>query len=141
MSTTTWAGTRSGTSGRPVPQTQQAPRLREETGVRYGLGHAWLCLAVLVTHGLGLPDPVVLVVAVGVVLASSRGLGTVPTVALGIAAWAVWTGFVEHRLGVLTLAPHDLGRLGLVVAVCAVATCVARRRGRDDGGWARLAPW
>ena len=119
---------------RPAARQREAPRLREEPGVRYGLGHAWLCLSVLVAHGLGLPDPVVLVVAVGVVVASCRGLGVVPTVGLGVAAWAVWTGFVDHRLGVLTLALPDLGRLGLVVLVCAVAAPRPRP-------WARLAPW
>ena len=118
-----------------VPTTpREVPRLREEPGVRYGLGHVWMCVSVLVAHGLGLPDLVVLVVAVSVVLASRHGLGLAPTVGLGVATWAVWTGFVEHRLGVLTLALPDLGRLGLVVLVCAVAALRPRP-------WARLAPW
>ncbi len=119
---------------RPATRSRESPRLREEPGVRYGLGHAWLCLSVLFAHGLGLPDLVVLVVEVGVVLASCRGLGVVPSIGLGVAAWAVWTGFVDHRLGVLTLALPDLGRLGLVVLVCAVTALWSRR-------WARLAPW
>ncbi len=107
------------------------PRMRDEAGFRFGIGHALLIGALLVAGALEL-DPLT---ALGLVflaaLVAGLGLGPGWRAGLAISAWAMFTGFVENRFGILTFAPADLVRLGLLVLGCGLlAGPVARTRTR-----------
>ncbi|MEP6815724.1 MAG: hypothetical protein ABI873_09255 [Marmoricola sp.] len=92
----------------------------DEPGIRFGIGHAILIGAVLVT-GVFRLDPLT---AFGLVLLTAvvggRALGLVWRAGLAMSAWAMFTGFDENRFGILTFSRADLLRLGLLVAGCVV---------------------
>lgn len=109
------------------------PPLGAEPGVRFALVHVALVGATLVSGVLTWSGPVRLDVLGVVVVVAAWVLPLRPGLAVALSAWALWTGFVEHRAGQLTLAPADLGRLALLLAAAATAACgawwTARRRG------------
>jgi hypothetical protein len=92
-----------------------APQLVDEPGVRFGIANAVVVLALLAaaaTH-LGLESTTVLVVLVAGLAATGIPLGF--ALGLGLASWAMVTGFVENRFGELTFGRGDLLRLALLV--------------------------
>jgi hypothetical protein len=101
--------------------------MRDQTGVRFGLGTGALVLTLLVVAALPLDS--VETATISVVAAAVAG-ATVPwtvAMALGVEAWAFFTGFFENQYGVLTLSPHDLLRLVGFVAVSILLAHLLRR--------------
>jgi hypothetical protein len=97
-----------------------APQLVDEPGVRFGIANALVVLALLAstaTH-LGLEPTTVLVVLVAGLAATGIPIRFV--LGLGIATWAMVTGFVENSLGQLTFGRDDLLRLALLVTSVAM---------------------
>jgi hypothetical protein len=107
--------------------------MSDEAGMRYGLAHAGLVLAALLAAACGLPRPASFVVLALTALLGGRGQTIGWRVAVAVAAWAIWTGFFEHTLGVLTFSGQDLLRLAALTTVAAACTVRATR------SWARLA--
>ncbi len=104
--------------------------MRDEDGLRYGLAHAGLVAAALVAAATGMAGPtsfglIALTTALG-----ARRLGVTWRIGIAVAAWAIWTGFLHHTLGQLTVAAPDLERLAALV-VLAIA-CSLLRPGRWD---------
>jgi hypothetical protein len=118
----------------PARTHRPARRLRDEDGIRYGLAHVWLVAVALLAGATGMPRPASFALLVLAALLSGRGLGLRWRVGIALAAWAIWTGFLENSVGILTFTGPDLLRL---VILCALAAAVAHL-GR--GVWARLAP-
>ena len=102
----------------------------EETGVRLGLAHAALLLTVALVVALHPPVGASLVLLVALALAAASWLPLAAALLTGLSCWAVFTGFAEHRYGVLTLSPDDLLRLAAIVAVAGAASVVTRSIGR-----------
>ena len=102
----------------------------EESGVRLGLAHA--ALLVVVAFVVVLHPPLALSLALVVVLAlvAASWLPLAAALLTGLSCWAFWTGFAEHRYGVLTLGPGDLMRLGVLVVVAGLVSVVTRSLGR-----------
>jgi hypothetical protein len=55
-------------------------------------------------------------------------------IGMALSAWAIWTGFFESTLGLLTFSGPDLIRLGALGLLAAVGTHLVPRR------WDRLGP-
>lgn len=89
--------------------------ITDEVGVRFGIGTGVLFVitGALVATGLSGEYGVVLLLASTTVLAVT--MDAPHALVLGLAGWAFATGFEINTLGVLTLAPTDLARLGLFV--------------------------
>jgi hypothetical protein len=103
-----------------------------EPGVRFGIANglivAVLCVAAVV-HLTGAQTEFLTVVVAGL---ACCGLSWLLTAGVGVAAWAMFTGFVINRYGVLTLGLYDLVRLAaFALATGAVATT---GRGIDAAG-------
>jgi hypothetical protein len=102
--------------------------------VRYGIAHVWLVSAALAAAAIGLPHPASFALLAVAALVGWHGLAVHWRAATALAAWAIWTGFFENSLGVLTFSGPDLLRL----AALGVLAVTAARLGH--GVWARLAP-
>jgi hypothetical protein len=98
-----------------------------EPGVRFGIANglivAVLCVAAVV-HLTGAQTEFLTVLVAGL---ACCGLSWLLTAGVGVAAWAMFTGFVVNRYGVLTLGHHDLVRL----AAFAMATGVVAITGHS----------
>lgn len=105
--------------------------MADEPGVRLALAHVGLVLAAVLAAGLALPAGASLALLGLTLLLSCRRLPPTWAAATGASAWAIWTGFSEHRFGQLTLTAPDLRHLALLVAVGALASVLDRavRRG------------
>lgn len=99
-----------------------APRIADETGVRFGIATATIVVSLLLAGAFALaPGESALVDLLAASVAATAVSWTL-AIALGTEAWAFFTGFVENRYGVLTLADHDLLRLaGFVVGTVVLA--------------------
>jgi hypothetical protein len=97
-----------------------APRLRDENGVRFGLAHAGLVVAALLAAVTQMPGSLSLTVIAVAAVASGRGLPVHSRAGIALAAWAIWTGFLENTLGVLTFSGADLARLATLVVLAVV---------------------
>lgn len=104
-----------------------APTMVAEPGVRFGLAHLLLVLAMIATGAAGLTASLVFVVVAGAAIAGSLGLGSGWAAGIGVSAWALYTGFAEHASGLLTFSGLDLVRLGVLVG-CAVVLSAPRGR-------------
>jgi hypothetical protein len=95
--------------------------MSEQAGVRFGIsgGALFLLTDVLVVGRLPGEYGVALLLVASTVFAAA--LNRPCALLLGLAGWAFATGFEVNALGVLTLAPPDLLRLGVFV-VAATAT-------------------
>lgn len=102
--------------GSPPVATRPA-RMSDEAGVRFAAAEAALALTAVTTAALALPTATRLVVLGAVVVVAALVLPWAAALGAAATAWAVWTGFAEHHLGQLTLAPGDLERLAVLVAV------------------------
>ena len=121
---------------------QTRPLMVAEPGDRFGIANG-LIVAVLyvggVLHLTGVETEFLTVLFAGL---ASCGLSRLLTAGVGVAAWAMCTGFVVNRYGVLTLGHHDLVRL----AACALATGAIAISGhcthtaaRENGTWVTSA--
>jgi hypothetical protein len=97
-------------------------RLLGEAGVRSGAASAALVLALAVAAAVRLGPLATEVLVAVVVAASSVALDGRFALGVGALGWALYSGFVVHRYGELTLTAADL--LRLAVFAC-VATTVA----------------
>jgi hypothetical protein len=95
--------------------------MSDEAGVRFGMGGGVLFLLtdVLVVGRLPGEYGVAALLLASTLFAAA--LNRPYALLLGLAGWAFATGFEVNTLGVLTLAPPDLLRLGVFV-VAATAT-------------------
>jgi len=97
-----------------------------EPGVRFGIANGLivgaLCVAALV-HLTGAQTEFLTVLVAGL---ACCGLSRLATAGVALVAWAMFTGFVVNRYGVLTLGHHDLLRL----AAFALATGLVALAGR-----------
>ena len=67
---------------------------------------------------------------------ASCGLSRLLTAGVGVAAWAMCTGFVVNRYGVLTLGHHDLVRLAafaLATGAIAISGHRTHTAARENG--------
>jgi hypothetical protein len=108
----------------------------DDPGIWFGVAIALVICAYLVAGALRL-DPVETASAAIVVagLAATR-LPSLVTVALGVVAWAFFTGFIENAFGQLTFAGHDLEHLAVFAGATAVVGLAGRslmERSRADG--------
>lgn len=105
------------------------PGLLTEQEIRFGVANAAVVGALFAGAAARLaPIPTAVLVA-AVVATAAVTLSAPWGTAVGLVGWAFYTGFVEHRYGVLTFAPGDLLRLVLLVAVGAlVSTSTGRAR-------------
>jgi hypothetical protein len=105
----------------------ERPGLIAQTGVRLGIAQAALVAALLACAAVRLgPAEVEVTVALLAGLACI-GLPLPASAWTGVVAWALYTGFVVHRYGTLTLGAQDLARLLLITAsTVVVAACATR---------------
>lgn len=101
---------------------QTKPLMVAEPGVRFGIANGLvvgvLCVTAIVNLSVGGTELATVLVA-GL---ACCGLSSLVTTGVAVGAWAMFTGFVVNRYGVLTLGHHDLLRL----AAFAVATGAIR---------------
>src|SRR4051812_1379653 len=109
-------------------------RMTDETGVRFGLASGTLVLALLVAGALPLDLVETALVALAAAVAASATLPWAFGFALGGEAWAFYTGFFEHREGLLTFAGHDLLNLLGFVALTALLAGLVRAQSRHERG-------
>ena len=97
----------------------------EQPGVRYGISNALLVAAMFSAAASQLPGKETEVLTLIVAGLASCGLSLLLRASIGVAAWAMFTGFVVNRLGMLTFHHYDLVRLVVfplaTVAIAAVA--------------------
>lgn len=99
------------------------PRLGRLPAVRFGTAHSALLVAAATFTALGVAPRPALAVLVVVTVGWARRLPLGYATALGVIAWAYYTGFAVNAYGLLTFGAGDLGRLVLFVAL-AVGTKV-----------------
>ncbi len=95
--------------------------LRRLPSVRLGLAQGAVVILVLCCRMLGVGAPLTLVLVSGITVACAVGLPTGFGLALGLVAWAWFTGFVANSYGLLTFTGPDLVRLALLSCCGAAA--------------------
>jgi len=108
--------------------TQTRPAaLVDDPGIWFGITTGLLVLTFFVAGlaGLSASETAAAAIVVGG-LAAARLPGVV-ALALGVIAWAFYTGFTENAFGQLTFAAGDLERLGLFAVATALLGAVLRR--------------
>jgi hypothetical protein len=104
-----------------------------EPGVRFGIANGLIVAVLFVAAVVHLTDAQTEFLTGLVAGLACCGLSRLLTAGVGVAAWAMFTGFVVNRYGVLTLGLHDLVRLAaFALATVAVATA---GRGFDAAAW------
>ena len=101
--------------------------------MRFGLAHVGLVVSALLAAAVGMSGPAALAVLALVSLAGGHALALRWRLGIALAAWAIWTGFFENSLGLLTFSGPDLAR---VVALGVLAAALHTRA----RGWDRLGP-
>ena len=98
-----------------------------EPGVRFGIANGLivgaLCVAAVV-HLTGAQTEFLTVLVAGL---ACCGLSRLATAGVGVVAWALFTGFVVNRYGVLTLGHHDLLRLAAFTVATGAVAITGRR--------------
>ncbi|GAB7005020.1 hypothetical protein JCM18899A_24930 [Nocardioides sp. AN3] len=94
------------------------PHPLDQVEIRFGIGGGVLVLAVIAARLAGLDEAYAALLLLGVCAVLGGTVGRGRAAVLGLTAWALVTGFVTHRYGVLTFAPSDL----LLMLVLVVAT-------------------
>ncbi|MDH2412974.1 hypothetical protein [Nocardioides sp. CER19] len=84
------------------------PHPLDQVEFRFGIGAGGLVLAVIVARLAGLDEAHAAVLLLGVTAALGATVSRALAALLGLTAWALLTGFVTHRYGVLTFALSDL---------------------------------
>lgn len=117
------------------------PHPLDQIEIRFGAGGGVLVLTVVLARLARLDEPyaALLVLVVTAALATTVGRGR--AVVLGMTGWALFTGFLVHRYGVLTLAPGDLLLLAVLTTVAVGGSVVGHRPARRpaDPTYGRLA--
>ena len=107
------------------------------SGIRFGLANGALVVMLSVAAALPLDLAETACVALVTAAVAAATMRWYVALALGLEAWAFFTGFFENRYGVLTLAPHDLVNLSGFVVATAVLAHLLRARLTGVGGPAR----
>jgi len=113
--------------------THTRSELRDEPGVRFGVASGALVLAFSVCASAGLSAGQTELVALCVGGLASAGLPMAMTTGIGVAAWALFTGFVEHDYGELTFAREDLTRLAVFTATTLALAIATHRTFKSQG--------
>ena len=99
----------------------RSPLLRL-SAVRFAQGECSLVVGLLSCAAVRLGSfPTLVIVSLITVLFAGR-LPTLFATGLGLVAWAMFTGFVVNRYGVLTFSTGDLIRMGLLLGLGTLAT-------------------
>lgn len=98
----------------------------DEPGVRLGFSYAALLVLVAALVAGHVPSSLSLLLVATLLLVAAPRLPLAAAVLLGFSCWAFWTGFAEHGYGTLTLAAHDVLRLGALLALAAAASSTGR---------------
>jgi hypothetical protein len=103
------------------------PTLVDDPGVWFGITTGFLVLTFLAAGlaGLSATETAVAAIVVGG-LAAARLPGLI-ALALGVIAWAFYTGFTENAFGQLSFAAGDLIRLGAFGAATVLLARMVRR--------------
>ena len=110
----------------------------DQSGVRFGLASGALVLVFLVAAALSLGLGETAALGLLTAAAVSATLPHTFAVAVGLEAWAYFTGFFENQYGVLTLSYHDLLSLaGFVAVTVALAQLLRARVAVRPGGAGR----
>lgn len=104
--------------------------LSDEPGIRFAVATAAIVLALFAAVPAPLHAGEVELLVVVVAGTASSGLSLVVVPAVGVEAWALFTGFAHNRLGDLTFTGPDLARL-VVFTVGTVALAVLLRGPRS----------
>lgn len=103
------------------------PVMTDQLGVRFGVGNGVLFLLT----GLAVVGRVPGAYGVGLLLVATAVLAAAldrrHALGLGLAGWALATGFAVHTLGVLTFAAPDLLRLVVFMATAAATSRIRAR--------------
>jgi hypothetical protein len=96
--------------------------LLDDAGARWSLTVIASTLSLMVLELISAPRDVALAVVAIVASIGPFGLPLKWRLASGLVAWALLTGFVYNRFGILTFTKPDLTRMSIVVSVAMVAT-------------------
>jgi len=103
--------------------------LIEDVGARWSLTVIASTLALIVLELVNAPREIALAVVAIVASLGSLGLPLKWRLASGLVAWALLTGFVYNRFGVLTFTEPDLTRMAiLVISVLGTTPLLGSRR-------------
>ena len=98
-----------------------------EPGVRFGIANGLIVAALCVAAVVNLTGTQTEFLTVLVAGLACCGLSLLLTAGVGVAAWALFTGFVVNRYGALTLSQHDLLRLTTFALATGLVALSARR--------------
>ena len=105
-----------------------------DAGARWSLTVIASTLTLIVLELVSVPRDVALGVAAIVVSIGPLGLPLKWRIASGLVAWALLTGFLYNRFGVLTFTVPDLTRMSILVGVAVVATPLSGPRRTERTG-------
>jgi hypothetical protein len=108
--------------------------LRGDAGARWSLTVIASTLTLIVLELVGVPRDVALGAVAIVASIGPAGLSLKWRLASGLVAWALLTGFLYNRFGVLTFTAPDLTRMSILVSVAVAAAPLfgPRRTERTD---------
>jgi hypothetical protein len=98
-----------------------------QPGVRFGITNGVIIGALFVAAGAHLTSVETELLTVMVAGLASCGLSLAYTASAGVVAWAMFTGFVVNRYGLLTLEHDDLVRLATFTAATIALAVLAQR--------------
>ena len=96
--------------------------LLDDSGARWSLTVTASTLTLIVLQLVSVPRDMALGAVAIVASIGPAGLALKWRLASGLVAWALLTGFLYNRFGVLTFTAPDLTRLSILVSVAVVAT-------------------
>jgi len=96
--------------------------LMEDAGARWSLTVIASTMMLIMLELVNAPRGVAVGVVVIVASLGSVGLPLKWRLASGLVAWALLTGFVYNRFGVLTFTEPDLARMSMLVGAAAAAS-------------------
>jgi hypothetical protein len=102
------------------------PHPLEQAEIRFGAAGGVLTLAVLAARVAELGEGRVVVLVLGVTAALGATVGPGRSTVLGLTAWALVTGFVTNRYGLLTFTDADLLLMAALVAAALAGSAAAR---------------
>ena len=106
------------------------PHPLDQVEIRFGIGGGVLVLTTVAARLAGLDEQYAALALLAVAAVLGATVGRVRAAVLGLTAWALLTGFVTHRYGVLTFAPSDLLLMTALVATAVGASSVVQHASR-----------
>jgi len=108
-------------------ETQFRPLLIDDPGVWFGIATGSVVLTLFVCGVVGLSSTGTAVAALAVAGLAAIRLPDLVALALGVIAWAFFTGFTENAYGQLSFSHGDLLRLALFAGVTVAISRFLRR--------------